>query len=221
MLASLPVLGLYVRVPNARIDTQAVVAWLRGGGLSAVARAVSVFVAVLSAGLILASFVWPEPAGPVAANPANLPSGAPLKLVIPEKGVDAQVVPIAVKDGILDPPQDFRQVGWWEGSSIAGSSGLTVITGHTVHTGDGAMDLVPDLGENHEIDIVTDKQVLVYTVTHKETLTREQVQRQSADLFAPGPDNLMLITCTDYNGTDYTENIIVWAQLVSSRPLKK
>lgn len=208
-------------MPDARIDTQAVVAWLRGGGLSAVARAVSVFVAVLSVGLILASFVWPEPAAPDLSSQKLLPSGAPRKLVIPEKGVDAEVIPIAVKDGILDPPQDFRQVGWWEGSAIAGPSGLTVITGHTVHTGDGAMDLVPDLGENHEIDIVTDKQVLIYTVTHKETLTREQVQQQSKELFAPGPDNLMLITCTDYNGTDYTENILVWAQLVSSRPLKK
>lgn len=212
-------LGLSVRVPDARIDTQAVVAWLRGGGLSAVARAVSVFVAVLSVGLILASFVWPEPAAPDLTSQRLLPSGAPRKLVIPEKGVDAEVVPIAVKDGVLDPPQDFREVGWWEGSSIAGPSGLTVITGHTVHTGDGAMDLVPDLGENHEVDIVTDKQVLIYVVTHKQTLTREQVAQRSKDLFSPGPDNLMLITCTDYNGTDYTENIIVWAQLVSSRPL--
>lgn len=205
-------------MPDARIDTQAVVAWLRGGGLSAVARAASVFVAVLSVGLILASFVWPEPAAPTAAT--NLPSGAPHKLIVPEKGVDAEVVPIAVKNGVLDPPADFRQVGWWEGSAIAGPSGLTVITGHTVHTGDGAMDLVPDLGENHEVDIETDRQVLIYTVTHKETLTREQVQQQAAELFAPGPDNLMLITCTDYNGTDYAENIIVWAQLVGSRPLK-
>lgn len=208
-------------MPDARIDTQAVVAWLRGGGLSAVARAVSVFVAVLSVGLILASFVWPEPAAPDLSAQRLLPSGAPRKLVIPEKGVDAEVVPIAVKDGILDPPQDFREVGWWEGSSIAGPSGLTVITGHTVHTGDGAMDLVPDLGENHEVDIVTDKQVLVYVVTHKETLTRDQVAKRSKDLFSPGPDNLMLITCTDYNGTDYTENIIVWAQLVNSHPLTK
>jgi hypothetical protein len=206
-------------VPDARIDTQAVVAWLRGGGLSAVARAVSVFVAVLSVGLILASFVWPEPAAPDLSSQRLLPSGAPRKLVVKEKGVSAEVVPIAVKDGILDPPQDFREVGWWEGSSIAGPSGLTVITGHTVHTGDGAMDLIPDLGENHEVDIVTDKQVLVYVVTHKETLTRDQVAKQSKDLFSPGPDNLMLITCTDYNGTDYTENIIVWAQLVSSHPL--
>ena len=204
-------------MPNAKISTQAVVAWLRGGGLSAVARAASVFVAVLSVGLILASFVWPEPAGPDLSTQAQLPSGAPRKLVIPEKGVDAEVIPIAVKDGILDPPSDFREVGWWEGSAIAGPSGLTVITGHTVHTGDGAMDLVPDLGENHEVDIVTDKQVLVYIVTHKQTLTREQVAQRSSRLFAPGPDNLMLITCTDFNGTDYTENIIVWAQLVTSR----
>ena len=179
------------------------------------------FVAVLSVGLILASFVWPEPAAPDLSAQRLLPSGAPRKLVIPEKGVDAEVVPIPVKDGILDPPQDFREVGWWEGSSIAGPSGLTVITGHTVHTGDGAMDLVPDLGENHEVDIVTDKQVLVYVVTHKETLTRDQVAKRSTDLFSPGPDNLMLITCTDYNGTDYTENIIVWAQLVNSHPLTK
>ena len=76
--------------------------------------------AVLSVGLILASFVWPEPAAPDLTSQRLLPSGAPRKLVIPEKGVDAEVVPIAVKDGVLDPPQDFREVGWWEGSSIAG-----------------------------------------------------------------------------------------------------
>ena len=210
-------------MPDARISTQAVVAWLRGGGLSAVARSVSVFVAVLAVGLIISSFVWPDPAAPQTYS-GPLPSGAPRALVIPERGVHANVVPIdADGNGLLEPPSDFREVGWWRASGLASSSTMPMIVGHTVHTGDGAMDLVPDLPPNSEIDIDTDKQVLVYKLTYKQTMTKAEFQQRQSSLLVPGPDNLLLITCTGYDARtdDYTGNVLVYAQLISAHPLKK
>jgi LPXTG-site transpeptidase (sortase) family protein len=212
-------------VPDAQLRTQAVVAWLRGGGLSAVARSVSVFVAVLSVGLILAAFIWPEPAAPGApvSSWAVMPAGAPHVLRIPSTQAEAYVVPIDVRNDVLNPPEDFRTVGWWSGSAIPGTSmGQTVITGHTVHSGGGVMDLVPNLKPNDEVDIVTAKGTVRYSVLYSRVFSRAEVARRAATMFGQdfGAGQLVLVTCTDFNGVDYEENIVVFAtpiQTVSNK----
>ena len=98
---------------------------------------------VLTVGLVVGGFVLPQgpddPAYRAMAAPAS-----PVRLVVPSLHLKAPVVPVALgSDAVLDPPRDPQQVGWWDASARPGApDGQTVITGHTVHTGGGAMDRI-------------------------------------------------------------------------------
>ena len=74
----------------------------------------------------------------MAAGPTygEMAAGVPVRLKIKALRLDAAVVPVRVStDAVLDPPSDYREVGWWTGSAEPGAgSGQTVLTGHTVHT---------------------------------------------------------------------------------------
>src|SRR3954468_12629318 len=66
---------------------------------------------------------------------------APVRLVVPALKIRAPIEPIQVDHGVLDPPHNPRDVGWWRQSARPGAThGQTVLTGHTVHTGGGVMD---------------------------------------------------------------------------------
>ena len=72
---------------------------------------------VVVVGLVVAWFAFPREA---RSDPAygDLPPGTPLRVVAHTIGLDAHVVPVAVSpEGVLDPPDDYRLVGWWRGSA--------------------------------------------------------------------------------------------------------
>ena len=83
-------------------------------------------------------------------------AGAPQRIKIKAIGVDARVVPVSVgPDAVLDPPANYRQVGWWDASARPGASrGQTVVTGHTVHTGGGSMNQIDRLRPGQKVDVV-------------------------------------------------------------------
>ncbi|HEY6740242.1 MAG TPA: class F sortase, partial [Actinopolymorphaceae bacterium] len=66
----------------------------------------------------------------------------PLELRIPSLKISATVVPVGLgADRTLRPPRKPKLVGWWKGSAKPGAErGGTVVAGHTVHTGGGALD---------------------------------------------------------------------------------
>ena len=75
---------------------------------------------------------------PTVRRPA---AGRPTRLVVPRLGVDAPVIGIGVIDGVLLPPSDPQTLGWWsDGAQPGAAHGGALITGHTVHTGGGAID---------------------------------------------------------------------------------
>jgi LPXTG-site transpeptidase (sortase) family protein len=140
---------------------------------------------------------------------------APVRLVIPALKVRAPIQPIEVDNGVLDPPRNPRDVGWWRQSARPGATrGQTVLTGHTVHTGGGVMD---DLGKLHQgqlVKVVTRKGTMVYRTTRVVTWTKAELAKRSVQLFGQQrqDDRLVLITCTGWTGKDYTSNVVVFAQ---------
>lgn len=185
--------------------------------LAAAGSALWTSVAVIAAVLIIGGFVW-------GASGDNLPPGAPIQLRMPSAHTRAAVVPINLDGTVLDPPRNYKEVGWWRGSAKPGEdSGQTVVTGHTVHTGGGSMNRLDMLKPSQEVDVVTKAGTFQYQVDSVDVLSRAQVARQAQDLFGQdhGDGRLVLVTCTDWNGTDYESNIIVVAHRFGEVAAKK
>jgi LPXTG-site transpeptidase (sortase) family protein len=130
--------------------------------------------------------------------------------------VDARVVPVQVSsDAVLDPPRDYREVGWWDRSAEPGAdSGQTVITGHTVHTGGGSMDHVGRLHHGQLVDVVTRSGTMRYAVSDVRVLSQAALARSAPRLFGQGhgAGRLVLVSCTDWNGSSYDSNVVVLAR---------
>ena len=105
MLAGGGVLWLVWPQPSARVDA----------GVPLVAAAQSETVA--------------DPPSPVTTQLAP-PMAVPVRLVIPDAGIDAPIVPITDPGGVLEPPPDIATVGWWQGQPRAGRARTVVLVGH-------------------------------------------------------------------------------------------
>jgi len=149
--------------------------------------------------------------------------GEPVRLVIPSLKIDAPVVPIELdRARVLRPPNDPSKVGWWERSAQPGSKkGQSLITGHSVRLGDGAMDTLGDVKRGATVQVIGAKEkdkkepkVASYLVQKVFVYSKDQVAEHSEDLFGQGhhPRRLVLVTCTDWDGRVYESNIIVYAQ---------
>ena len=143
----------------------------------------------------------------------HLGGSVPHRLVIPALDVDARVVPVAMVDRVLVPPDDPGVLGWWRGGAgIGATRGSALVTGHTVHTGGGALDHLGDLGVGDRIVVATAHGPVSYvveTVTYypKQTLA----DAASATFTQAGAPRLLLITCERWNGSSYDGNTVVVA----------
>lgn len=126
------------------------------------------------------------------------------------------MTPIRTVAGVLTPPSDPQQVGWWSGGSRPGASeGAAVVTGHTVYTGGGAFDDLETLSPGDRVLVRAGADALAYRVGTVEVLSRDELARRSGEVFGPtGPPRLVLITCEDWDGTGYRSNVVVTAQPV-------
>jgi LPXTG-site transpeptidase (sortase) family protein len=207
-----------------------------GTGTSDLRVHVLVLLTLLAALVVTAGIVSPEPAATPAAIP-QAPEPEPTEgkpqapvidspvdpggddvLYVPTLDLVAPIVDIEMdEEGVLSPPPDPDIVGWWQRSAEPGARrGQTVITGHTVESGDGVMD---DLGELVPGDVVRvrdDNSVTVYRVTDNQTLSAEEVAENAQMLFGQDREEgrLVLVTCTDYVDGNYLSNIIVVADVV-------
>ncbi|MGN6252272.1 MAG: class F sortase [Marmoricola sp.] len=159
-----------------------------------------------------------EVAAPAAPRAPWRP-GAPRRVVIPALGVDAPVVPIRLSGRALVPPGDARELGWWAGGALPGSKhGAALVSGHTVHTGGGALDHLGRLHPGDRVVVGTDRGRLVYRVARVETPSKQQLARRARALFgSSGPGRLVLVTCGDWDGTSYLSNVVVIARPASAR----
>lgn len=182
---------------------------------------------VLFLAMVIAGFVIPSPgvgAG-VPHAPAPAPQQAspyrplarparPLTLVVPAIGLRAPIVPIEIDPrGVLTPPANVHEVGWWRRSARPGSAtGQTLVTGHTVHTGGGVMNRLGSLKPGAIIRIETRIGTVHYRATKVFVYTKRQLAQHAAELFGQDEQHgrLVLVTCTGWTGHDYTSNIIVY-----------
>jgi len=176
---------------------------------------------VVVAGVLTIWFLMPgrAPAGPAYGE---MSAGAPQRLKIKAIGVDARVVPVSVgSDAVLDPPANYREVGWWDASARPGAGrGQTVVTGHSVHTGGGSMDRIGRLRPGQKVDVVTRKGTMRYRVRRVAVLSHSALAKASVRLFGQrgGSGRLVLVSCTDWNGSSYASNVVVLASPLGMPP---
>jgi LPXTG-site transpeptidase (sortase) family protein len=179
---------------------------------------------VISALLVTAGFLLPSPDAEPAAAPGYRAMAAPAKpvrLVVPSLRIRAPILPIEVNDRqVLDPPRNPRDIGWWQRSARPGAAqGQTVLTGHTVHTGGGVMDDLGRLRSGQLVKVVTPRGTMEYTTTKVVTWTKEQLAERAVDIFAQerSDERLVLITCSQWTGSSYRSNIVVFAKPLGVR----
>lgn len=165
--------------------------------------------------------VEPDAAAAVAGAPADLPEppagratdGSPRTLAIPALDVEAPVVPVRTDGDVLVPPSDARTLGWWsQGAEPGARRGSALVTGHTVHTGGGALDRLETLRAGDAISVTTRRGELDYRVTSVEVFDKGSVTRRSERLFSQEvPGRLVVVTCEDWDGERYLSNVVVTA----------
>lgn len=196
---------------------------------------VGVLVSLVVVGTLAATTTLrPEPAAPSDSTAApRLPSevapqrspatrtttpdrpGRPVAVRLPSLGVRAPVVALDLApDGTLTPPPDPRLVGWWRGGARPGSDrGAAVLTGHTVHDGGGVFDDLAALEVGDAVEVVTDRRALEFTVRSVRDLGKADLAARARRLFSPtGAPDLVLVTCTDWDGESYLGNTVVVAR---------
>lgn len=185
-------------------------------------RALASGLLVMCVGLVGTGVVLPDE--PVRES-LPVPAAAPVKLVVPSIDLAAPVLPIEVDQaGVLHPPDDTEDVGWWRRSAKPGADrGQTVLTGHTVHSGGGVMDELGAVEPGDRIRVRTDEGVFDYEATRVFVYTKAQLARHAATLMGQrrAAPRLVLITCTDFDGRDYQSNIIVLADPVGERTARR
>lgn len=146
-------------------------------------------------------------------RPAGRP-GLPQRIVIPALGVRAPVRPIGADDGVLTPPDDPTQAGWWRAGARPGAlRGSAVITGHTVSTGGGVFDDLERLRRGDAVTVATaDGERLGFVVDDVASYRKAALARHAQRLFSQSaPGRLVLVTCEDWNGRVYLSNEVVTA----------
>ncbi|WP_203338220.1 class F sortase [Nocardioides limicola] len=168
--------------------------------------------------LVLAGAVLPS--APVK-EPKVAPA-QPVRLIVPSIDLRAPIRNIEVDmDGVLWPPDNVNEVGWWERSAKPGATrGQTVITGHTVARGGGVMNDLGDVEVGDTVRVRTREGLFDYEATEIFVYSRAELAENAEMLF--GQDRkqvrLVLITCTDFDGRVYQSNIILFAKPIGSRP---
>ena len=147
------------------------------------------------------------------AEPVRTTPGSPSRVIIPLQGIDVPVVPIQAAAGVLTPPSNPQELGWWAGGAQPGAmKGSALITGHTVHTGGGALDNLRDLRVGNKVVVLTDHGKLTYRVIHVVNFTKGHLADDAPRLFSQeSRGRLVLITCSDWNGVQYLSNTVVTA----------
>lgn len=147
-------------------------------------------------------------------------AAAPMRIRVPRLGVDSAVVPISGATGVLEPPSDARELGWWQEGAVPGSAlGTTVMTGHTLHLGGGALDKLKTLRPGDRITVTTTRGTVRYEVRASWALSKPDLAQRAESLFDQGREGrLVLVTCYDWTGSEYLSNAVVSAAPIGSDP---
>ena len=156
---------------------------------------------------------WSQSWTPARPSRRAYVSGVPVSLRIPRLGVSTAVVAVNADAGVLVPPADPALVGWWAGGVRPGSPhGAVLMTGHTVHSGDGVFDDLAVLAPGDLVQVSTPRSTLTYAVVAVRDLSKAELASAARDLFAAtGRSRVVLVTCTDWDDGEYLGNTVVVA----------
>lgn len=147
---------------------------------------------------------------------ADTRAAVPVRIRIPEIGIDAPVGPLQVDPrGVLVPPETNHATGWWKDGPEPGERGPAVVAGHVdSHRGPAIFFRLSDLPAGAQVFIDrADHTTAVFTTYRVEKHPKNGFPTQA--VYGPTPNSeLRLITCGgDFDDTDksYLANIIVFA----------
>jgi len=160
---------------------------------------------------------WPYDSYPLD----TLSDTAPLRIKIPELGVDSKVVPVGINpDQSMEIPSNIFNIGWYEpGPSPGDPFGSAVLAGHRdgAEDGRGAFYNLGELDRGDVIKLATKTKKMKFLVLRTEILDKRTFALRSQEIFASdGPGVLTLITCGgDYDRSrgGYQANVIVTAKM--------
>jgi len=146
----------------------------------------------------------------------------PRRLLVPALGIDSPVLPIAADDGVLVPPSDPQELGWWrDGARVGAAHGSVLVTGHTVHTGGGAMDHLAELTIGDTVLVRSGRHEVSFRVQSVTYYPKQTLAEHAAETFdQSGPIRLVLITCDRWNGSSYDGNTVAVAVPVAVSTLE-
>lgn len=156
----------------------------------------------------------PPPAVGSGRRGPTVVSGVPLSLELPRLHVSAAVSPIGTDASrTLVPPSDYTTVGWWAlGAKPGAGEGTTILAGHTVHTGGGALDNLEQMQVGDRVFVDRHRQDLQYGVSSVRTFRKGTLAAKVGRIFnQAGPERLAIVTCEDWNGSVYLSNVVVIA----------
>ncbi|MFD9814134.1 class F sortase [Streptomyces sp. NPDC059080] len=155
---------------------------------------------------------------------AELPRSVPTRIRIPQIGVDAPFTPLSLgPTGQLNapPPNNSNLAGWYKNGATPGESGSAIVAGHVdTKTGPAVFLQLDALKKGSTINITrTDKTVATFTVDDVATFSKTGFPSDRVYKDTPNPQ-LRVITCGgayDKAAKDYTDNVVVFAHLTSSK----
>lgn len=155
---------------------------------------------------------------PVATGPAVSTSAKPMRLLIPEIGVDSDLERLHRDDrGVLVAPAFADEAGWWANGVVPGRVGAAVIVGHldTIQ-GPAVFVHLQRLRPGDLIEVrMSDGSTVRFSVDGSHVV--DKALFPSDDVYGATPDpQLRLITCSepfDPVAHSYTDNLVVFATL--------
>lgn len=147
--------------------------------------------------------------------PTKIKPGKPARILIPTIGVNAPVDQVGTTGNAQAVPESFSRVGWWRDGVVPGSSGNAVLTGHTWSSGDGVFDRLSELDQGDVIKLrLIDGNSLAYRIRSVGEVPLNKFSSVAADIYRQtGPSGLVLMTCGDWDGSDYNSTRVVYAEL--------
>lgn len=122
----------------------------------------------------------------------------PTHLTILTAKVNATVIPVGVtKEGKLDVPPNYTQVGWYKYGTLPGEMGSAVLDGHVddARSTPGPFKYLRDAKMGDDISItMSDGRVLHYTITASEVYDIEKFPGEKV-FHETGKQYLKIITC--------------------------
>jgi LPXTG-site transpeptidase (sortase) family protein len=166
-----------------------------------------------------------RPPAPSAAAPVGpgLERSAPVRLSIPEIGVDAPFTDLRIgSSGALDPPpaDDTNLVGWHAAGTSPGEWGTAIIAGHVdTAVAPAVFARLSELTAGDRFDVRRqDGTTATFVVDDTKSFSKDDFPDDRVYEDTPRAE-VRLITCSgdyDREARDYTENLVVFAHLAAT-----